>query len=259
MIIKFFDESHSYFDENGIQYTSVSSLVKKVEPIKDWAEITRKYALKVGKTVEQVKAEWDAEKLRGTTIGTKVHAHFEEKDVSVDFVGNLKVIRPVIENGVKISSSNILQPDSLYPELMLYSHEHRVAGQSDRVIVEGNYVDVTDYKTDKSIDFLGYVSDYKPGFTEKLTLPVPHIQNVNGWVYCLKMSIYMRLILMSNPQLQCRSIRLDHVRLKRDADMKVILDNDGNPTILGIVPFELPYLEQEAIDLLNLNKTDYGK
>ncbi len=109
-----------------------------------------------------------------------------------------------------------------------------------------NYIKT--HNTDKSIDFKAYATEWTE--PEYLLPPVNHLQNCNGNIYALKMSLYMYMVWK-----QCKGrykpgkIILRWCPIERDEDGIPIL-YDGVPKILKEEDIELPYLKKEVIKML---------
>ena len=70
--IEFLEEGHKYTID-GVEYTSVSNIIKKYEPEVDWNQKAADYALKWGKKKEDVQKEWKLNNLKSTISGTRTH------------------------------------------------------------------------------------------------------------------------------------------------------------------------------------------
>lgn len=88
---------------------------------------------------------------------------------------------------------NLIDLDTgFYPELLIFNHEFKIAGQSDKVFVDAKrkwkYVDVDDYKTNKKIRKSRY--NRETGGPYKMLPPVDHLNDANHTHYELQMSLY---------------------------------------------------------------------
>lgn len=255
--IKFLEESHRYIDESGSDLMSVSAFVKKFEPKKDWTKIAAKVAKKEGKTLKEILDLWEMKRVKGSQAGTIFHSlreaelmnmpffEFENQKLSkkaCDFNEGCKSSIPIteIENGI------------VYPELMIYNTDYMICGQSDKIIIENGKIHVYDYKTDKSIDFKAFSSQWvKP---EKLLPPVQHLDVCNGNIYALKMSTYMYLLWKANKgKFKPGKIILEWCPLERDEQGIPIL-YDGFPRKTKHEIIELPYLKKEVEAMLKTIK-----
>jgi len=252
MKIFFIDETHEYFNESQVPYISVSGLAKKLEPQKDWETIKAKYAAKNGMTIEEVTADWENKKILGTQTGTIFHNERERELLAQDCIEYKKVKHNIVPSSFqgkwKVSLDlSTLQNNTCYPEIILYHHGYRLAGQSDKLLVTKGKVSILDYKTDKEISFKAFQSAIKP--PDMLLSPVDHLEECNGNMYNLKMSLYMWMALQANPKLKPGEIILEHYSLERDMNGIAIL-KDGLPVIKERKDYKLPYLEREVTDIL---------
>ena len=211
--MKFIEQPHSYITDSGEQYLSVTSLIKKYEPYKDWDQIAAKYAKKHKRDVEEVRAEWKEEGRKGIERGIAYHALKEQEYVSqgvVDIEGTgYPVIFSPMEDGVKLAIPLKLE-DGIYPEIIIHSNKYKVGGQADLVEVRGGQIHVKDYKTSKSIDresFKNWQGKY-----EMLLPPVGNLMNCKYYTYGLQINIYMYLLRQHNPHLNVGNMEIHHVK-----------------------------------------------
>ena len=126
-----------------------------------------------------------------------------------------------------------------------------IAGQSDLVYVSDGYVDIDDYKTNKEIVENSYGFPHNP---RMMLDPVSNLMDCNYWHYALQLSIYMKLILLKNPNLKAGELRLIHFNfeiVKRDQfGFPTIKMKDGHPVVEKRMVYNMPYLEKEAIAVL---------
>lgn len=257
MKVYFKEDTHQYFNELHESYISVSALSKKLEPKKDWAAILKKKAKKDNIDPKELKAQWDNKKLLGTQAGTKVHRKSELKRLSSPqaIINDVEcsIISCSFSDGVKWSEDSLkLEPNSIYPEKMLYSHIHKVCGQTDEVNTPNRVISIYDIKTDKTIERKAYSSEWvKP---EKLLAPVSHLDNCSFNIYSIKMSLYMYMAWLENKDFKVGDLILDWQPILRDEDGIPILDQDGEPTVLKSELIEVPYLRREVRDILEYYK-----
>jgi hypothetical protein len=257
MRIYFKEDTHQYFNESGEEYKSVSHIAKLLDKkdAKFWENVKKKKAKKLGISVDELTKEWDRKKKLGTEAGTILHLDRELELISSEFnyldVIHKKAICP-IEGDYKFSLPiEGLQNNTVYPELMIYDHEAKICGQSDKVIVTNNTIHIEDYKTDKSIDRRAYSSEFVE--PEKLKAPVAHLDNCNFNVYSLKMSIYMYMLWKKNKHLRVGKLILEHLEINRDKEGVPILEN-GKPVLLNTTRIEVPYLRKEVRDIFEYYK-----
>jgi hypothetical protein len=207
---------------------------------------------------EEIEDAWKAESKRATDLGTYYHNQREADLCGLQHIGregiNVPVYIPNVNiDGTKIAPSQKLT-EGIYPEHMMYLKSVGICGQSDLVEVVNGKVNITDYKTNKEIKTEGF-TDWN-GITQKLLPPVSHLDDCNLMHYALQLSMYMYIIIKHNPRLSAGKLLIHHIvfeeagRDKFDNPISA-LDNQGNPIVKNIVPYELPYLKQEIITLIN--------
>jgi hypothetical protein len=254
MRVKFKDDTHQYFAEDDREMISVSSFVKKFEPYKDWAAIARKKSANLKKyegiikSADEILAEWERKRVLGTQAGTLLHSEKEEL-----LLGYERIKTCSVSDGYKWSIPvTELENGYIYPELMIYDFDYMICGQSDKVVIENDTINIYDYKTDKSIDFKGYSSEWKEA--EKLMPPVSHLDECNGNIYSLKMSLYMYLLWKANKgKFKSGKIILEWCPIERDEDGVPVL-YDGKPKQIAHKEIQLPYRKKEVIAMLKTLK-----
>ena len=78
---------------------------------------------------------------------------------------------------------------TIYPETILFSEKHELAGTADIIEDCGDYFNVWDFKTNKKIN---YVSDYG----HWLNPPLTYLSDCQYNIYGLQMSIYAYMFQM---------------------------------------------------------------
>lgn len=231
--MKYIDSNHSYINENGESFLSVTTLIKKYEPVKDWDEIASKYAKKHKKTLEEVQAAWKEEGRKAIEKGLKFHSEMEslyvEKGTWEIDGKEYKVVPTPMVDGVKIAIPLKLE-DGIYPELIVYSDKYKVSGQADLVEVVEGKINIKDYKTSRQIKLESH-KHWRDGH-EMMLFPVGHLMNCNFYQYSLQLNIYMALLKAHNRKLKIGNMEILHV------------------TDDGIIPYEVPDLQKEAKAIL---------
>lgn len=227
--------------------------MKRFEPKKDWKAIAAKTAKKQGVTTKEILDLWEQKRIKGSEAGTIFHAIRESELMALenfDFEDKKLTKRACIQDEEYKFSIPITEIENgvVYPELMIYNTDYMICGQSDKVIVEGGKIHIYDYKTDKSIDFKAFSNEWvKP---EKLLPPVDHLDNCNGNIYSLKMSMYMYLLWKANKgKFKPGKIVLEWCPLERDENGFPILYN-GVPKQTKKEIIELPYRRKEVEAML---------
>lgn len=260
--IKFIEDSHKYLTENEEELISVSKFTERFKEKVDWDEVAKRCAIKLTKqgspaTKNDVLERWKAKGDKTRLIGTLFHS-IKEREIMQDdkheFYGKTcEKECAIYENGYKSSTPiNELKNNTVYPELMIYDIGHMICGQSDKVIVVDKKIHIWDYKTDAEISFHAFSSKWvKP---RKLLPPLSHLDDCNGNIYSIKMSLYMYMLWKANKgRFKPGDLVLEHFTLKRDEDKIPILEG-GLPIILKTEQIELPYRKKEVEAMLKTLK-----
>ncbi|NBX97503.1 hypothetical protein EBQ81_01385 [bacterium] len=261
-ILKFTPHNHKYTSEDNIDWLSVTSLISNFKQPFDADKIAEKSAKNkkskwYGMTPQDIKEAWKAEANRATTLGTWYHNCRESDICSFENMerhgSTVPIFKPIEKEGIKYSPDQKLK-DGVYPEHMVYLKSAGICGQSDLVEVIDGTVHITDYKTNKEIKTEGYVN--WEGVSQKMSHPLSHLDDCNLNHYAIQLSLYMYIILKHNPRLKPGILTIHHILFQeagRDRFDNPIsaLDSSGNPIVLDIVQYDLPYLKQEAISIIH--------
>lgn len=264
MAIIFKPENHEYLSINNdsITWTSVTSFISKFKQPFDADTIAQKSSRSkkskwYGMTPEEIKTAWKAEAKRATDLGTWYH---NQREADICGLNNMErhgvtvpIIKPIEIDGIKHSPDQKLT-EGIYPEHMVYLKSAGLCGQSDLVEVVNSKLNITDYKTNKEIKTEGYTS--WEGVTQKMLPPLTHLDDCNFIHYSLQLSMYMFMILKHNPRLSPGTMLLHHIIFDEVGKDKfgnpiTALDTNGDPVVLDVVQYEVPYLKNEVITLIN--------
>lgn len=258
--IYFKEEGHQYFGcDTELEYNSVSHTAKEIlEPFVDWESILIKKAKKLGISPDELRAEWNNKKDKGTEVGTILHngeEHLLFANPTTNWFGCGTSISRCIDTEYKVvkykSNWNKtkkyqitnLELGCCYPELILSLAKDKmlVGGQSDKIFIDKvGFAHVGDYKTDKVIEeYNSWGNALKPPFN--------HLDSCNLNMYSMKMSAYMFMLLYNNPKFKPGIIVLEHIMIKRDADTIPILDVNGLPIEVGRKDYEIDYKKWEPL------------
>ncbi len=206
---------------------------------------------------EIIQQLWKSEGERGMGLGTYYHNQREADLTAIDTIQRsgrqVPVIKPLMEGDLKIAPSQNLV-EGVYPEHMVYLKSAGICGQSDRVEVINNTVDIYDYKTNKEIKTQGYKS--WDGTTAKMQGIVAHLDDCEFYHYALQLSLYMYMILKHNPKFQPGKLQIQHILFEEDGKDQygypiTKRDLNGDPVVKEVVPYDLPYLKDEVISMIN--------
>jgi len=260
--VKFIEDTHQYLTEDGRELISVSAFTERFKPKVDWKAVAKKVAAKKTRegeptTAEDILKKWEDKRDLSAKIGTILHSIKEEELLQQEnpiFYNTPCSIKNCSYTGTDKWSIpiNKLENNTAYPELMIYDFEYMICGQSDKVIVANNKINIWDYKTDAEIKYKAFSSQWvKP---QKLLGPLGHLDDCNANIYSIKMSLYMYLLWKANRgTLRTGDIMIEHVHLERDEDGLPIL-KDNKPIVKKIEQIQLPYRKKEVMDMLETLK-----
>lgn len=262
--IKFIESSHQYISDKG-ELISVSKFFERFKPKVNWFLVAKKKAAKMTKegtptTAAELMKKWENKRNQSARIGTAVHS-IKERDMVCGMMDpryygvECNVQQSISLGDAKYSSSiSELANNTIYPELMIYDLENMICGQSDKVIIAKNKINIWDYKTDQEIKFKGFSSEWTPA--ARLLGPLSKLEDCNGNHYAIKMSLYMYLLWKANKgRFKPGEIVIEHLHLKRDPNndnLPVLID--GRPIILKTEKIKLPYLKKEVMAMLKTLK-----
>lgn len=235
----FYEKDHLYKDGERT-FISVTTLLERFEPVKNWKAIAKRYATKIGKTPSEVEAMWKKEKDDSLVRGKDYHAERQNSLNSIGFVQRknveckVKYHLPTGEGDQRALGQQdfLLENNTVYTELMVWDEESGICGMADEVEVIGNTIYVNDHKTNREIHKEGFY--VKNIGRQKLTGPVSHMDDCNWSIYCLQLSLYMYMLWKKNKHLKVGDLTLNHVQF----------DRDGKVT--GVIHMKVPYLRTEV-------------
>ena len=258
----YFKQSTHQYIINDKPYTSFSSIIKLVEPEKDWDDIAAKYAKKHSTkkeplTTEDVKKKWAEEGRVAREKGTMFHSLKEDEDKAIkdkpvyftDFEGDIKPIR----------SLETLE-DGIYPELCLYNNEFQACGMTDRCIIETidgvRYIDLEDFKTSKTIDLESFYDTRNQKYAT-LNAPLNHIMDCNFMKYSLQLSMYAFFLEKYNfvPK-DLILIHLIVAETEPDKESKYKIEYEGKSFhVEHEIEYPVKYMKKEVKALLQYHKS----
>jgi hypothetical protein len=264
MSVIFKSQNHKYESIDSaeiIDWTSVTSFISKYKKPFDAPTVAEKSSKSkkskwYGMSVQDILQAWENESNRAIDQGNWYHNQREADLLELNTIERhgciLPIIRPLITDDVKYAPPQKLE-EGMYPEHFVYLKSAGICGQSDLVEVAKGAVNITDYKTNKEIKKESYVN--WEGISQKMLAPVTHLDDCNFWHYALQLSTYMYIILKHNPKLKAGKITIHHVLFYTDGADKfgnpiTKLDDQGEPLVKKIVPYDLPYLKSEVINLI---------
>jgi len=265
MAVTFQAENHKYQSldpDDRIEWTSVTSFVgmfkQKFDPISQSIKSSQNKRSKwYGMDPKEIQAYWTSETDMAITAGSWYHDQRESDLMSIDTLQrqgvNIPIIKPIWEGTVKRAPVQRLT-EGIYPEHFVYLKSAGVCGQSDRVEVIKDTVDIIDYKTNKEIKLTSFVN--WEGNSVKMSGPCSHLDDCNFNHYALQLSIYMYIIIKHNPRYKPGKLMLHHVIFEKQGEDKfgnpiLLKDNNNEPIVKTVVPYEAPYMKSEVIAMIN--------
>ncbi len=259
-MLTFQEQGHIYSSEDNRIWTSVTSIISRYkEPFDREAKAAKCSIRKPGKypnkwyglSAEEILQAWDDENKRSTELGHWYHEKREQ-----EYIGKPGVQMPVMQEGIKVAGNQKLS-DGIYPEHLCYLESIGVCGQSDLVTVEGQYLDIDDWKSNKEIRTKGFPDwEKQSGGPQKMLKPIQHLHDCEMAHYALQLSLYCYIILRHNPRLQLRRIGIHHIIFERDGENEYGYpmykrDNKGEYIVKDIVYYEIPYMLKEVNLIIN--------
>jgi ATP-dependent exoDNAse (exonuclease V) beta subunit len=236
MIITLDPESHTYQDELGTEYTSVTRLINKFVPSFDFEQKSKLYASKYGMDVEVVRESWAKKNKDSTDFGTKIHSFIETALNTKKVTDNeyKKVVKSIVDMLYE-GFSGIYKTEKIISDI-----KSKVAGTADLIIEDDNTFSIVDFKTNKQIK---YTNDFEDKFLFK---PLSHLPNSEYFKYSLQLSFYAYFY---NNITNKHVDRLSFFWLKRsDAANYSDLNNTK------WLRYNVPYLKEEVESVLNYVK-----
>lgn len=227
------------------KYKAVQRLLEEADRTDVWKRVKMKYLktedkslffeaaykevspAKVQKLIKIINQEWEVKKNDSLNKGTKYHDGEEEKlrkeyNHTHDW------------NWLDISYPN-LKP-TIYPELRLYNHEHKIAGSADKIaIFKNGEADIIDYKTNRELKFESWTNPWTKN-ENKMKDPVEILDDCNFSHYTLQLSLYGWM--MEELGYKIRDLKILHV----------IFNEEGKPC--KTQPYKVEYMKNSIIKML---------
>lgn len=211
--MRFNEEQHSYVNDQGEEYMSATSFIKRFAKPFDKLKIAKKYAKKHKRDVEDVLADWEKAGQDAIKKGLFFHKMQEDELLAKSCVTiedeEHPVYPSVYDNGDKVTTTQKLEP-GIYPELCVWSDKYQIAGQADYVeVTKRGKINIKDYKTSKEIKTQGW--EKWDGTTDKLAFPLHNLDDCNYNHYSLQLNLYAFLIKQHNRNLKIGSLTIEHI------------------------------------------------
>ena len=265
MSVIFQAKDHSYKSQDpneNINWMSVTAFVSQFKPKFDQEaqaikSSKNKKSKWYGMSIQDIQEAWASEGKRATDLGTWYHDQ-REKDLTAHLTlqrsgVDIPIIKPLYDGQLKIAPDQKLV-EGIYPEHFVYLKSAGLCGQSDRVEVVKDTVDIIDYKTNKEIKKESFKN--WEGVSQKMLGPCAHLDDCNFYHYALQLSVYLYIILKHNPRYKPGKLMLHHITFEEEGTDKygypvAKRDAFGNPIVKEVVPYDVPYLKTEVIAMIN--------
>ena len=194
--ITFEPKKHQYFDPDGDEYKSFSRLIKSYTEPFDADKISSIMANGDPKKKQQLLDSWDNKRDTAIDHGNEIHDGMENYSL-----GKMSLIKnpDLIDLGKRLFS-NFNHYYRIWPEVILHSKAHKIAGQTDLTAKRQSYrskihvVDFFDYKTNLSqgirYDSIGWNKDPIRHDNRFMYNPIDHLEDCNYNKYSLQLSSY---------------------------------------------------------------------
>lgn len=188
-IITFREDEHSYIDNHGLKYTSVTTLIHDLFPPFDKVGIANKIASKRGKTPEQLISEWEEEANIACTFGTNNHFFAE------CYLQNRPLPSPMNEkeelyfNNIKrFIDEKLFSFKFIEAEKIIFSPKYGISGTIDLLMRNSHgQLCIFDWKTNKEIK---RENKWQKGLTF-----LKHLDDCNYNHYSMQLNTYRKLLL----------------------------------------------------------------
>jgi hypothetical protein len=176
------------------KFKSVTTVLSMLEPKFNAEEIalaiqnqdpTKKKEQYQNMSQEEILAEWKRINDEANEYGTEIH-EIMERYLLADkiYIPKNDYERELI---LKFQEIDPMTTGTIYPETILFSEKHKLAGTADIVEMCDDHFNIWDWKTNKKFN---YISKYG----HWLNKPVSHLSDCQYSVYSLQLSIYAYLL-----------------------------------------------------------------
>jgi ATP-dependent exoDNAse (exonuclease V) beta subunit len=185
------DEKHSYVDQDGQVYTSVTHVVESLFPKFDKVKVAKRCAHKYKTTPEELIRQWTEKGDNARVYGTKAHYYAETKAKAlVSPKAKDQRLRQAQRNIDKTFQDFIQGKDVVGSEKIVFSKKHCMAGTIDLLLQDSNCIYVTDWKSNEEIKTSPV---YEYGFEMFRDIP-----STNFWHYAVQLNLYEFILKQEN-------------------------------------------------------------
>ena len=215
-------EEHVYIHKDtNVKYKSVTTVLSMLEPDFPAEEVALRISQQPddkrnpkysGMTQQDILVEWKRINDEANEYGTEVHEILERYLLADKvYIPKSEYESEIITKFQKIDP---MTKGDIYPETILFSEKHNLAGTADIIEDCGDYFNVWDFKTNKKID---YVSNYG----HWLNAPLTYLSDCQYNIYSLQMSIYAYMFQMETGKKVGR-MALFYLNPEKDYEFEII-------------------------------------
>lgn len=197
-VITFREEPHTYTDNYGVRYLSGTSVSKPYFPEFDAKSVSEKCAKGnnpkyAGRTPEEIREEWKAEGLRGSTEGDNTHMYAEgvmsfwpATQLPLPISGRCRALFISVD---KAADYLFTRYDVIGAEIIIFSPGLGIAGMIDLLMIDPDtgMILILDWKQNKEIRVS---NTFQSGIG-----PLAHLQDTHKNKYALQLSIYQYILI----------------------------------------------------------------
>lgn len=235
MEVSFNAENHTYTNNLGENYISVTTLLGKYKPPFDKDKAAARVAAREGLTVEEILSYWADLNRIATERGTLMHKAVE------DFILTREIENSDLEYLCRHIETQLIANSQfeVKGEELLYNHEYQIAGTADIILENDKYFKIWDLKTNKKINFTNNFNDGKFLFK-----PVDHLVNCEYTNYALQLSAYAFL--------------KEQITGKKCVELKIIHSSSSLNLNKEINESPVPYLKTDIKNIFLFEKDKKG-
>lgn len=187
-------EKHQYFDTNGNEYLSVSSLLNQYAEKFDAKKMAKLSAGKgkyAGLSADEVEILWKQTGKDSSEHGTRIHNALELYSKKYEILSSDSDLEPLVKSITSDYKEYYIQHDECalyYPFESPVGKYWGIAGTADKILevsVRSNYFDVDDFKTNNRKGI-----EYHSKYNKYMLSPVSHLQDCNFVRYALQIGFY---------------------------------------------------------------------
>lgn len=256
------EEDHVYLDSKNKTYMSGTTIVgnfkEKFDPYKimyNGNTLIANFVYENGYDEAYWLDQWEKKKNSACFDGTAFHKFKEDKAKYARFLNHnyqkypVRDFEQIVEANPDLTYHDL--PDGAYMELTLFNRRFMIAGQADKVIKEGNFIDIDDYKTNANFTKVSYFNK-KTGKSKMMFYPCHKLQDCHLGHYTLQLNLYAWMLYQFG--LTPRNLRLLYYKLT-DKDRRNIREGlDMSYIQPEIIPVKVDLKLAEATIRTNNSK-----